>query len=69
MPHRDEVNHSLGQTTLISAIYPVGPAAIILMPLIVGGLVDSYGFSEQQAGAIATAEGIGLVLGLLTAAL
>ena len=69
MPHRDEVNHSLVQTTLISAIYPVGPAAIILMPLIVGGLVDSYGFSEQQAGAIATAEGIGLVLGLLTAAL
>jgi len=68
MPHSDEVNHSLGQTTLISAIYPVGPAAIILMPLIVGGLVDSYGFSEQQAGAIATAEGIGLVLGLLTAA-
>ena len=64
----DAVNHSLGQTTLISAIYPVGPAAIILMPLIVGGLVDSYGFSEQQAGAIATAEGVGLVLGLLTAA-
>ena len=68
MPHSDEVNHGLGQTTLISAIYPVGPAAIILMPLIVGGLVDSYGFTEQQAGAIATAEGIGLVLGLLTAA-
>ena len=69
MPHRDGIDHSLGQTTLISAIYPVGPAAIILMPLIVGGLVDSYGFSEQQAGAVATAEGIGLVLGLLTAAL
>ena len=69
MPHRDGIDHSLSQTTLISAIYPVGPAAIILMPLIVGGLVDSYGFSEQQAGAVATAEGIGLVLGLLTAAL
>ena len=69
MPHRDGIDHSLRQTTLISAIYPVGPAAIILMPLIVGGLVDSYGFSEQQAGAVATAEGIGLVLGLLTAAL
>ena len=69
MPHRDGIDHSLRQTTLISAIYPVGPAAISLMPLIVGGLVDSYGFSEQQAGAVATAEGIGLVLGLLTAAL
>ena len=69
MPRRDGIDHSLSQTTLISAIYPVGPAAIILMPLIVGGLVDSYGFSEQQAGAVATAEGIGLVLGLLTAAL
>ena len=69
MSRSDGIDHSLRQTTLISAIYPVGPAAIILMPLIVGGLVDSYGFSEQQAGVIATGEGIGLVLGLLTAAL
>lgn len=61
------LDHSLGQTTLISAIYPVGPAAIILMPLIVGGLIDSFGFSEQQAGAVATAEGIGLVSALLLA--
>lgn len=69
MSRSDGIDHSLRQTALISAIYPVGPAAIILMPLIVGGLVDSYGFSEQQAGVIATGEGIGLVLGLLTAAL
>lgn len=69
MSQTDGIDHSLGQTTLISAIYPVGPAAIILMPLIVGGLIDSYGFSDQQAGAVATAEGLGLVLGLLTAAL
>jgi predicted MFS family arabinose efflux permease len=69
MSRSDGIDHSLRQTTLISAIYPVGPAAIILMPLIVGGLVDSYGFSEQQAGVIATGEGIGLVLGLLAAAL
>ena len=69
MSRSDGIDHSLRQTTLISAIYPVGPAAIILMPLIVGGLVDSYGFSEQQAGVIATGEGIGLVLGLLSAAL
>jgi len=39
------------------------------MPMIVGGLIDSFGFSEQQAGAIASAEGIGLVVGLLVAAL
>ncbi|EAW39887.1 major facilitator family transporter, putative [marine gamma proteobacterium HTCC2080] len=63
------LDHSLSQTTLISAIYPVGPAAIIVMPMIVGGLIDSYGFSEQQAGAVASAEGVGLVLGLLMAAL
>jgi predicted MFS family arabinose efflux permease len=69
MSNFEEVDHSLRQTTLISAVYPVGPAAIILMPMIVGGLVDSYGFSEQQAGAVATAEGVGLVLGLLIAAL
>lgn len=65
----EKIDHSLLQTTLISAIYPVGPAAIILMPMIVGGLVDSYGFSDQQAGAIATAEGLGLVSGLLVAVL
>ncbi len=69
MSPTDGIDHSLRQTTLISAIYPIGPAAIILMPLIVGGLIDSYGFSDQQAGAVATAEGLGLVLGLLTAAL
>ena len=48
MSRGDEIDHSLRQTTLISAIYPVGPAAIILMPLIVGGLVDSCGFSEHR---------------------
>ena len=63
------LDHSISQTTLISAVYPVGPAAVILMPMIVGGLIDSFGFSEQQAGAIASAEGIGLVVGLLVAAL
>lgn len=42
-------------------LYPVGPAAIILMPMIVGGLIDSYQFSEQQAGNIAALEGLGLV--------
>ena len=42
MPHRDGIDHSLRQTTLISAIYPVGPAAIILMPLIVSRQITAH---------------------------
>ena len=61
-------NHGLPMTLLISLLYPLGPAAVILMPLIVGGVVDHYGFSEQQAGLIASMEGLGLVLGLLIGA-
>lgn len=49
-------------------LYPVGPAAIILMPMIVGGLIDSYQFSEQQAGNIAALEGLGLMLASILAA-
>jgi len=37
-------------------VYPIGPAAIILMPMLVGGLIDDLGFSEQQAGYIASLE-------------
>jgi predicted MFS family arabinose efflux permease len=50
-------------------VYPIGPAAIILMPMLVGGLIDDLGLSEQQAGYIASLEGIGLVLASLVAAL
>ena len=49
-------------------LYPVGPAALILMPMIVGGLIDTYGFSEQQAGNIAALEGLGLVFASILAA-
>lgn len=49
-------------------LYPLGPAALILMPMIVGGLIDSYGFSEQQAGNIAALEGLGLVFASILAA-
>lgn len=62
-------DHSLPQTILISIVYPLGPAAVILMPLIVGGVIDDYGFSEQQAGTIASLEGLGLVCGLLVGSL
>ncbi|MCL4792584.1 MAG: MFS transporter [Gammaproteobacteria bacterium] len=53
---------------LACLLYPVGPAAIILMPMIVGGLIDSYQFSEQQAGNIAALEGLGLMLASVVAA-
>jgi len=62
-------DHKLSTTFLISVVYPLGPAAIILMPMLVGGVIDDFGFSEQQAGYIAAAEGMGLVVASLIAAL
>lgn len=50
-------------------VYPLGPAAIILMPMLVGGVIDDFGFTEQQAGYIASLEGMGLVMASLAAAL
>ena len=54
---------------MASLLYPVGPAAIVLMPMIVGGLIDTHGFSEQQAANIAALEGMGLVVSSVLAAL
>lgn len=59
----------MSTTFLISLAYPLGPAAIILMPMLVGGVIDDLGFTEQQAGYIASLEGMGLVLASLLAAL
>jgi predicted MFS family arabinose efflux permease len=59
----------LSTTFLISAVYPLGPAAIILMPMLVGGMIDNLGFTGQQAGYVASLEGMGLVLASLAAAL
>ena len=56
-------------TLLASLLYPIGPAAIVLMPMIVGGLIDTYGFSEQEAANIAALEGMGLVVSSVLAAL
>ncbi len=39
------------------------------MPMLVGGVIDDFGFSEQQAGYIASLEGMGLVIASLLAAL
>ncbi|MCC7489466.1 MAG: MFS transporter [Gammaproteobacteria bacterium] len=59
----------MARTLLVCAVYALGPAAMILMPMIVGGLVDGYGYSEQQAGNIAAMEGFGLVVASVLAAL
>ncbi|MGB5104189.1 MAG: hypothetical protein WBO04_12865, partial [Steroidobacteraceae bacterium] len=59
----------MSTTFLVSTVYPLGPAAIILMPMLVGGVIDDFGFSEQQAGYIASLEGMGLVIASLLAAL
>lgn len=56
-------------TWLACLLYPVGPAAIVLMPMIVGALIDTYGYTEQQAGNIAAAEGMGVVVSSVAAAL
>jgi MFS family permease len=56
-------------TTVISLLYPLGPAAAILMPLIVGALIDGYGYSPEQAGNIAAAEGLGIVVASFAATL
>ena len=66
--NKNQFDHSLSTTLLISVIYPLGPAAIILMPMIIGGVIDAFGFSEQQAGAIASLEGMGLVIASAAAA-
>ncbi len=69
MGPRRQFDDSWGTTLLASLLYPVGPAAIVLMPMIVGGLVDTYGFSEQEAANIAALEGMGLVVSSVLAAL
>lgn len=69
MPANHRFDDGLATTLLVCIVYPIGPAATILMPMIVGGLIDDYGFSEQQAGNIAALEGLGLVVASLLAAL
>ena len=63
-----EFDDELSTTALISIVYPLGPAAIILMPMIVGGVVGEFGFSEQRAGtiALATAYQMGVIAKLDT---
>lgn len=58
----------LAATLLLCIVYPVGPASTILMPMIVGGLIDGYGYTEQQAANLAALEGLGLVVASIAAA-
>ncbi len=67
MRNRRQFDNKLSTTFLISVVYPLGPAAIILMPMLVGGVIDDFGFTEQQAGYIASLEGMGLVVASLLA--
>lgn len=69
MRSRPRFDDRLPTTLLFSLLYPIGPAAIVLMPMIVGGLIDSYGYTDQQAANIAALEGIGLVVSSVVAAL
>jgi predicted MFS family arabinose efflux permease len=43
----------------------LGNSSLVVQPMIVGGLVESLGFSEQQAGFVASVELSGIALGLL----
>ena len=67
MPIKNSFDHKLSTTLLISLVYPMGPLAVVIMPLIVGGVIDGYGFSEQEAGTLASLEGLGLVLASVAA--
>jgi len=68
MRAKKNFDHRLSTTLVICIVYPLGPAAIILMPMIVGGFIDSYGFTESQAANIASLEGLGLVFASVFAA-
>lgn len=61
-------DHRLSTTLIICLVYPIGPAAMILMPMIVGGLIDGYGYTEEQAANIASLEGLGVVVASVLAA-
>jgi len=69
MVANNSFDQRLSTTLVICIVYPLGPAAIILMPMIVGGLIDSYGFTEQQAANIASLEGLGIVFASVFAAI
>ncbi|MDP2325044.1 MAG: MFS transporter [Gammaproteobacteria bacterium] len=69
MRERNRFDDRLSTTLLVCLVYPLGPAAIILMPMIVGGLIDGYGFTEQDAANVAALEGMGLVVSSVLAAL
>jgi predicted MFS family arabinose efflux permease len=50
-------------------LFSIGPAAMLVMPMIVGAYIDQLGFSSQQAGILASFEAAGIctasLLGLI----
>lgn len=56
--------YSLGSGSLL---YAFAPAAIFLMPMLIGGYVDELGFSQQQASLLASIEAAGICVGSLLA--
>ncbi|MFT4823429.1 MAG: putative MFS family arabinose efflux permease [Halioglobus sp.] len=62
-------HHGFSTLLIISIVYALGAAGLILAPMIVGAVVDGYGFSEQAAASVASAEGIGFVIASLLATL
>ncbi|MFQ5609152.1 MAG: hypothetical protein ACE5F8_02665, partial [Woeseiaceae bacterium] len=68
MTGKNVFDHRLSTTLIICLVYPLGPAAMILVPMIVGGLIDTYGYTEEQAANIASVEGLGLVVASVAAA-
>ncbi|MBT7952552.1 MAG: MFS transporter [Gammaproteobacteria bacterium] len=43
-------------------LYTIGPAAILLMPMIVGVYIDELGFTNKEAGFLASAEAMGMAI-------
>jgi DHA1 family inner membrane transport protein len=48
-------------------LYSVGPAALMLMPMLVGVYMDELGFSGRQAGVLASTEALGMAVSSLLA--
>lgn len=52
-----------------ASLFSIGPAAMLVMPMIVGAYIDELGFSSQQAGILASLEAAGIcaasLLGLM----
>lgn len=58
-------NSSLRPLAAAALLFSIGPAAIMLMPMIVGVYVEELGFNNRQAGLLASVEASGMALASL----